>query len=783
MNETNIKNKLLSELKTSQSGVIVKVLGHGSFRNRITEMGFVRGQKVKVIKNAPLQDPVEYEIMGYRIALRRSEAERIEVATGATAEIILKSYGTDSTISHHTVNRYLHPAVNNINVALVGNPNSGKTSLFNVVSGLREKVGNYGGVTVEAKYATVNYGGYKLAMVDLPGTYSITEYSPEELFVRMHLLEKMPDVVINVVDGSNLERNLYLTTQLIDMNLKVVIALNMYDELEKSGAKLDHKLLGKLIGIPIVPTVASKGKGTGDLLQTVIDVFEDNEPMMRHVHINYGEDIELSIWRLQEEIWKNKDVVARYSSRYLSIKLLEGDAETLKLLKGVPNYDEIASGTEAEINKIERDYSTGSYEIIADAKYGFIRGALSEAYSGPLKDKYERTNRIDRVLTNKVWGIPIFLLMMWGAFLATFTLGAIPAHWLATSIDGLAGSVRGLMPEGALRDLFTDGIIAGVGGVLVFLPNILILFLFISLMEDSGYMARAAFIMDRFMHKIGLHGKSFIPLMMGFGCNVPAIMATRTLESRKDRILTILIIPFMSCSARLPVFVLLISTFFVRGKALVLLSIYLTGIIVAVITSIVFKRLFFRKEEAPFVMELPPYRAPTIRNTLKHTWNRASQYLKKMGSVILVASVIVWALGHYPQRPDLSSRQQQEQSYIGRIGHAIEPVVKPLGFDWRMAVSLVTGFAAKELIVSTMSVLYGSGEEGSLHDYLLKDPAFTPLSAYALMLLILFYFPCVAAIAAIRKEAGRRWAFFTVVYTTALAWLLSLAVFRIGSLF
>lgn len=781
MSNSTIKNCRLSDLKTSEEGAIVKLSGHGSFRNRIMEMGFVKGERVRVIKNAPLQDPVEYEIMGYRVALRRSEAERIEVTRENAAA--RQAPSADNTISHHTVNRQFHGQTEKIHVALVGNPNSGKTSMFNVLSGSHERVGNYGGVTVDAKSAVISYGGYKIELVDLPGTYSVTEYTPEELYVRRHLLDKMPDVVINVVDASNFERNLYLTTQLIDMNIKVVIALNMYDELKGSGASLDHGSLGSMLGIPIVPTVASRGEGMKDLMSTVVSVFEDNEPMVRHIHINYGQDIEESILTLQNAIWENKDITARYSSRYLAIKLIEGDSNTLELLEQSANFQTVCDLVAAERARLEKIYHEDPEELVADAKYGFIRGALSETYKEPEKDRNEKTSRIDRVMTDKVWGIPIFLLLMWVMFQTTFTLGGYPMEWIEAGVGWLGEALSRVMNDGPLRDLLVDGIVAGVGGVVVFLPNILILFFFIAIMEDTGYMARAAFIMDKLMHRVGLHGKSFIPLLMGFGCNVPAIMATRTLESRKDRILTMLIIPFMSCSARLPVFVLLISAFFPRRQGLILLSVYVIGIVVAALSSMIFKRVFFRKEEAPFVMELPPYRVPTLRSVGKHTWNRGVQYLKKMGTVILVVSVIIWALGHYPERPELTNVEQQEQSYIGKIGHAIEPAIRPLGFDWRMGVSILTGFAAKEIVVSTMAVLYSADDEGSLPQILRQSGAFDPLTAYSAMIFILLYFPCVAAIAAIRKEAGWRWALLTVVYTTALAWLLSFAVCRIGELF
>lgn len=820
--EKEIINKRLSELKTSEEGVITKVFGHGSFRNRITEMGFVRGKTVRVIKNAPLSDPIEYEIMGYRIALRKSEAELIEVSLpgAATAGAGLSSGGT---FRDESVNRFQHVAGRTINVALVGNPNSGKTSLFNIASGSHERVGNYSGVTVDAKQAVFRQDGYTFNLFDLPGTYSITEYTPEELYVRRHILNEMPDVVINVLDASNLERNLFLTTQLIDMDLKVVIALNMYDELEKSGLKLDYRNLGRMIGIPIVPTVASRGEGIRELFKTVIDVFEDNEPIVRHIHINYGKDIEHSIRLLQDEIWKNTDLVARYSSRYLAIKLLCNDKNGYEVVEPAANFAEISAVAEHERQKLERQYKDCVETIITDAKFGFIAGALEETCQGINLRKNRPDDRVDRIMTHKVWGLPIFLLIMWIMFQTTFSLGGVPAGWLETGVEWLGDFIGGIMREGPLRELIVNGIISGVGGVIVFLPNILILFFFISLMEDTGYMARAAFIMDKLMHKIGLHGKSFIPLLMGFGCNVPAIMATRTLESRKDRLMTMLIIPFMSCSARLPVYVLLISAFFPSNQGLVLFSIYLIGILIAIGSSILFKKLLFAKAEAPFVMELPPYRIPTTRNVVRHMWSKGSQYLRKMGTVILAASIIIWALGYYPRNVeysvdydrvaaeiassglspedelaklqklnDIRHAEHQKQSYIGKIGRFIEPAIRPLGFDWQIGISLFSGLAAKEIVVSTMAVLSNSGDDdASLAENLQKQvytqgdkagqPVYSPLVAYTLMLFILLYVPCIAAIVAIRREAGRKWAVLSVVYSTGLAWLLSFVVYQIGS--
>lgn len=821
------KHTFLSDLKTGETAIITKVLGRGAFRKRITEMGFVKGKKVTVIKSAPLLDPIEYEIMGYKVSLRRSEAELVEVVTADGA--FLPDVQFNGTIDEEVLKISALEKGKVINVALVGNPNCGKTTLFNYASGSHERVGNYSGVTIDAKTARFKQDGYTFNIVDLPGTYSITEYSPEELYVRTQILDKMPDIVINVVDASNLERNLFLTTQLIDMNIKVVIALNMYDELTKTKAKFDYKSLGKMIGIPIIPTTASKGKGVHKLFSKLIEVYEDRDPVVRHVHINYGSLIEKSIRSIQDIIWKNPSLTDRISSRFIAIKLLEQDKPIRERLKSLDNYDEIKKTVKHQIKLLEEEYGESSETILTDAKYGFISGALRETYKAARKEK-RVIRELDDLLTHRFWGFPLFLLFMWVMFQATFTVGSYPMEWIDAGVGWLSGFVSGLMSEGPLRDLLVDGIIGGVGGVIIFLPNILILFFFISLMEDSGYMARASFMMDKLMHKIGLHGKSFIPLIMGFGCNVPAIMATRTLDNRKDRILTMIITPFMSCSARLPVYVLLISAVFPNSQGLVLFAIYFTGIVLAVLTALVMKKVAFAKKTVPFVMELPPYRIPTLRNTSMHMWHKAQQYLQKMGTVILVASILIWALGYFPrttvfsqdyeaqitlleqdatlnetQRKEaihqlmvIMESERQEKSYIGRMGHAIEPIISPLGFDWKMGVSILTGLAAKEIVVSTMGVLYQADtaadetsdtlkqkiKEQKHNTGTLKGQAvFTPLVSIAFMMFILIYFPCVAVIAAIRKEANWGWAIFTMVYTTGLAWLVSFLVFQIGSMF
>lgn len=823
-----IKNNLesnLSALKTGEEAIITKVIGHGAFRKRITEMGFVKGKKVKVIKNAPLQDPVEYEIMGYNVSLRKSEAMLIEVVT---AENYIDSESNfEGTIDENKLKTIAGVKGKKINIVLVGNPNSGKTTLYNYASGSHERVGNYGGVTVDAREASFRKNAYSFKVVDLPGTYSITEYTPEELFVRTYIAEKHPDIVVNVIDASNLERNLYLTTQLIDMNIKVVIALNMSDELEKKGDKLDYQALGKMMGIPIIPTIASKGKGIDELFTKIIEVYEDKDQTVRHIHINYGITIEKSINKLQTLIKENKNITDRYSSRYIALKLLENDKTTFNLIENSNNFDKIKLQTELEINKLEKEFENKSETIITDAKYGFIAGALKETFKQKSINKDAKKRNIDDLLTNKYLGFPIFIFFMWLMFQTTFTFGSYPMDLIDSGVAYLGDIIRNIITEGMLRDLLVDGIIGGVGGVIVFLPNILILFFFISFMEDSGYMARASFIMDRLMHKIGLHGKSFIPILMGFGCNVPAIMSTRTLENRKDRMLTMMIIPFMSCSARLPVYVLLISAFFPYYQGLVLVSIYIVGIIIAILVALALKKFMFSKQDVPFVMELPPYRIPTIRNTSIHMWHKAIQYLHKMGSVILIASVLIWALGYFPKNIKYSTdynkkieeiaankniseenktlqiekleyaknAEKQEKSYIGQIGHFIEPIIRPLGFDWKIGVSIITGLAAKEIVVSTMGVLYQANTEDDSKSLQTKlqqqihqngnlkgQKVFNPLVAYGFMLFVLIYFPCVAVIAAIKKESDIKWAIFTMVYTTLIAWFVAFCTYQIGSL-
>lgn len=798
----------LSDLKTGDKAVVVKVLGHGAFRKRIIEMGFVRGQTVLVELNAPLKDPIKYKIMDYEISLRRSEASLVEVITPEEAEAVFGDANKASGESKLTpseedecIKRALSKSTKTINIALVGNPNCGKTSLFNIASGAHEHVGNYSGVTVDAKKGFFEYKGYHFNIYDLPGTYSLSAYSPEELYVRRYLKDETPDVLVNVVVASNLERNLYLTTELIDMDYRMVIALNMFDELEQSGGKIDYKYLGNMIGVPIVPTVSRSGKGVNQLFDTVIDVYEGRNESVRHVHVNLGNVIENGITPLKNLLKQDPTCTREFSPRYLAIKTLEGDAEVKKILEGADSYPELMKLRDQEVKEIEATLNEDIESAIANEKYGFISGALAETYTPGDKEEARSTRIIDSFVTNKLFGFPIFILLMWLMFEATFSLGAYPMEWIESFVAWLSGLVGTYMPAGPLKDLLIDGVLGGVGGVIVFLPNILILYLFISFMEDSGYMARAAFIMDKIMHKIGLHGKSFIPLVMGFGCNVPAIMATRTIESRSSRLITILIDPFISCSARIPIYILLVGTFFPRYASLVFVGLYVLGIVVAVVTAKLMRRFLFKVDETPFVMELPPYRMPTAKATIRHMWSKAEQYLRKMGGVILVASVIIWFLSYFP-RPEASyereltpheQMEQQSNSYLGRIGQAMTPLVEPLGFNWKVTTSLLSGTAAKELVVSTLGVLYSendSDETLTLSQRISQPnpatgtPDFTPLVALTFMVFVLLYIPCIASVVAVIKESGSwKWGAFTVIYNTCVAWIVAFIVYQIGSLF
>jgi len=813
----------LYDLNEGDAGIILKIKGRGQFRQRLSEMGFVVGKKVEVIKKAPLRDPIEYKIMGYHISLRNSEAQLIEVDKGNKTAEFRSDNGV--LVSEDENGSWLEKT-KQIQVALVGNPNSGKTTLFNFASGSKEKVGNYAGVTVDSKEAAYKQSGYTFSIVDLPGTYSIKSYSPEEIYLRNYIFDNKPDIVVNIVDASNLERNLYLTSQLIDMGVQIVIALNMYDELEKKGDILDHVSLGKLLGVPVIPTVSSKGKGIKELFDKIIEVYEVRDPLVRHIHINYGTEIENSICAIQSriKIEENRAFTNIISARYLAIELLENDKEFSKSITRCINSSEIIEIGRKEYSRLEKMYSEPVETVITDLRYGFISGALKETLKINRVERLRKTKMIDNYLTNKYLGIPIFAIFMWLTFFTTFKLGGYPKYWMELGFGKLSGLISDNLAPGIVRDFLVEAIIGGVGGVIVFLPNIIILFLFISFMEDTGYMARAVFIMDKVMHKIGLHGKSFIPLFMGFGCNVPAIMATRIIESRRDRLITMLITPFMSCSARLPVYILFISAFFPRNQASVLFLLYILGALFAILSALFLKKVFFKSEEIPFVMELPPYRVPTIRSIFKHVRFRTSQYFRKIGGVILLAAIIVWILSNFPrsstnsrdysneistvEKSEMSSDKKAEsvtslisekkseehsRSFMGKIGKLIEPVMKPLGFDWHLSVSILSGLAAKEVVVSTLGVIFQADNDTGGKSLVEKiqtqkdskgKTVFTPLIAFSFMLFILTYFPCVGVVSAIRRESGSwKWAAFTVFYTTGIAWLLSFTVFQIGRLF
>lgn len=823
----------LSELQTGEKGVIIKVMDHGGFRRRIIEMGFIKGKTVEVLLNAPLKDPIKYKIMGYEISLRRQEAAMIEVMSEEEARESMQEthfhdpIAEDIPVSEAKLKEIASGKRRTINVALVGNPNCGKTSLFNVASGSHEHVGNYSGVTVDAKEGHFDFQGYHFRLVDLPGTYSLSAYSPEELYVRKHIIDETPDVIINVVDAGNLERNLYLTAQLIDMNVRMVVALNMYDALLHSGNTLDHKKLGQLFGVPIVPTVSRTGKGIDNLFHVIIGLYEgadfigqkeeiqdeamreyrewhdkyvpdhkygshdeethdfDGKSYIRHIHINHGPELERSIDAVKEVICKNENIRYKYSTRFLAIKLLENDKDIeQRVISTLPNGEEVIRVRDKEAERIRLSMNEDSEQAITDAKYGFITGALKETYTEKNQNTEMFTRIVDSIVTHKIWGFPIFFVFLYLMFECTFVFGEYPKGWIEWLVEQIASLAETFMPAGPLKDLIVDGIIGGVGGVIVFLPNILFLYIFISFMEDSGYMARAAFIMDKIMHKMGLHGKSFIPLIMGFGCNVPAIMASRIIESRKSRLVTILINPLISCSARLPIYLVMIGAFFPSKASLVLLSIYVTGILLAVLMARIFSRFIVRGDDAPFVMELPPYRMPTAKSVLRHTWEKGAQYLKKMGGIIMIASVIIWFLGYYPNHDAYSTTaEQQENSYIGQIGKAIEPVIEPLGFDWKMGVGILSGIGAKELVVSTLGVLYTNDDGIESVDLADRIPI-TPLVAYGYMLFVLIYFPCIATVAAIKNESGSwKWAAFTICYTTLLAWIVAFLVHQVGGIF
>ena len=789
----------LSDLKTGETGIVVHVHGHGGFRKRIVEMGFIKGETIKVLLNAPLRDPVKYKVMDYEVSLRRAEAELVEVVSEKEAEKfeLGNNYYPGIPADENCYDRLQLMArmkEHELNVVFVGNPNCGKTTIFNAACGAHERVGNYSGVTVDAKVGEFDFEGYHFNLTDLPGTYSLTAYSPEELYVRRHIIERTPDIIVNVVDASNLERNLYLTTQLIDMDVPMIMALNMYDELRSSGNTLDTLQLGTLLGVPVVPTVGRTGEGVLELFRQIIAIEEGRQDIARHIHVNHGSVIEQNIEKVEVLIRQNPEPHHNYSGRFLAIKMLENDRQIEGIIRTLTNKDDIIRTTEECKRSIQNELGEDSESAITDAKYGFVQGALKECFRKNHVNNRILTKRIDAIATSNIWGYPIFLLLMYVMFYCTFNIGQYPMDWIDMLVEWISGVTSNYMSDGPLKDLIIDGIIGGVGGVVIFLPNIMILYAFISWMEDSGYMARAAFIMDRIMHKMGLHGKSFIPMIMGFGCNIPAVMATRTIEDRKSRLITMLIIPLMSCSARLPVYIIIIGAFFPHCQALVLFAMYLIGVMMSILMAKLFSRFVVKGESSPFVMELPPYRLPSAKNVVRHTWEKGKQYLKKMGTTILAASIIVWALSYFPHHDEYSTSEQIENSYIGQIGKTVEPVIRPCGMGWKEGVSIITGIGAKEIVASTMGVLYSSdsndevlededAEQARLSRLIKKNSGLTTLSAFAFIIFVLLYMPCIPTCISIKNEAGSwHWAAFTIFYTTLLAWICSTIVFQIGSL-
>ena len=716
-----------------------------------------------------------------------------------------------------------------ITVGLIGNPNCGKTTLFNALTGARQKVANWAGVTVERREGFFHHKGYTIKVVDLPGAYSLTSFSMEELITRQFILNDKPDFIINVVDAGNLERNLYLTTQLIEIEAPVIIALNMIDEAYDKGLTINTEKLSELFSMPVVPTVGTKNIGIQQLKDSIVDSYEKH-PLQRKIVIPYGNDIEQAIQTLQNLIENHKP---EYPSRWLAINLIEGDSDAEKKIQSLPNADAIVKTSYSIRNKLSQTFNDDIETVFSDMRYGFISGALKEAVRKKPVKRHDITQKIDSIVLNRYIGFPLLFIMLFILFHLTFILGQYPQQLIESGVQWISNLFANIIPGGQLQNLIVQGIIGGVGSVIVFLPNILILFLGISFMEDTGYMARSAFLMDKIMHGLGLHGKSFIPLVMGFGCNVPAIMATRSLENKRDRILTVLINPFMSCSARLPVYILFAGTFFPNHAGLIILFIYALGIFLAFISAKLFNNTLLKGKSMPFVMELPPYRMPTVKTILIHMWDRASSYLRKMGGIILAFSIVIWVLSEYPkphhieqkydtlieqtklefnraivtvqkENPekakilydnynmaldDLEIQKRQEMikyTFIGKIGTFIYPVLQPLGFNWQMGVSLTTGFVAKEVVVSTMGVLYHASDDESNQNLSKKliNPRYgiTPASALAFMIFVMIYIPCLATVTAIAREIGTRWALFSIVYQIFVAWIVSFGFYHVARL-
>ncbi len=758
-------NKIrLSDAK-SQVGLILSAIEGGErLERKLTEMGLVPGEEISKLESART-GPVILLVKGTKIAIGRGMADKIIVQ-----EKIIKK---------------------NITIALAGNPNSGKTSIFNNLTGTRQHVGNYPGVTVEKKEGSIRYGDYTIRVIDLPGIYSLTAYSLDEVVARDFILDAKPDLIVDIVDSSNLERNLYLATQLMELGMPLVLAFNMSDIAKLAGQHIDEDAFLRLVGIKIVHTVGTKNKGTSQLLKSIVETYEQKDKIKK-VSINYGKEIEDELSKLSSGLAEWETLTKRYPIRWLAIKMLEGDKDIADFVKSKINTEELLSQSVLSRNHIKNIFADDPETIIADRRYGFINGMLHEVITRTAESHLKASDMIDRIVVNRIAGIPIFLGVIWLMFKAIFVLSVKPMEWIEQARILIGTFVSGLLPEGSfIQGLLVDGVIGGVGSVLVFVPIIFMLFLFMSILEDTGYMARIAFIVDKFMHKIGLHGRSFIPMLLGFGCNVPAILATRVIASKKDRLTTILINPFMSCGAKLPIYTLLIGVFFSKhNSGNVLFSLYLLGFVMAVIMAKLLRKFIFTGDSAPFVMELPPYRIPTLRGLLTHMWERGWLYIKKAGTVILLGCILIWSLSALP----LHAQGDIGKSYIAKIGRFIEPVIRPLGFDWKIGTALISGVVAKEIVVGTLGVLYGVEEDKdglslSLRDALREDKypdgrrVFTPLIAYALMVFVLLYIPCLSTAAVIKKESGSwGWMTFSISYSTLLAWLAAFIIYQGGRL-
>ena len=819
-------------MHAGQKGCIVKVKGHGSARKRTVDAGFYKGVCIEVIEIDAEYVNVDVEGVQHRLSIHEASMVEVLTAEEAAQEMQVKE------VSSSDLKKLAHRHRHEIEIALVGQPLSGKNSLFSTLTeGNASPLPHAADILMGER----DFQDYHLHITNLPDTYSLTSRTADTWTVRRHLVGDEPDIVVSVIDATNLERSMQITAQLLDMNLRVIVALNKFDAMQADGAMLDFQTLSRLLGTPIVPTVALNNEGLEHLLHLAINIYEGadfldddgevNKEVMRelqdwhrsivhtddhtehladftrdhtldtrykkhayrHIHIYHGNELEQSIDVLREEVWKSEHTRCRFSTRYVAIALLEGDADIEQFVRDhMPNSKAIFALRDKERHRYSRLMGESVPKAIRTAKRSFIQGALKETYTPPrseVKANLSLTGRIDRLVTHKVWGVAIFLISLFIMFEATFVLGEYPMQGIEWLVEQTGLLVERWLPDGPIKDMVVDGIIGGVGGVIVFLPNILILYFFISLMEDSGYMSRAAFIMDKAMHRMGLHGKSFITLIMGFGCNVPAVLATRMIESRKSRLITMLVTPLMSCSARLPVYIIFVAAFFPHHSGVVLMGLYLTGILLAVLVARLLSRTVMRGDETPYVMELTPYRRPAWKVIFKHTWDKGYEYLKKMGGVILIASIVVWFLGYYPRSEQYATpAEQQEHSYIGHIGKAIEPAIAPLGFDWKMGIGLVSGVGAKELIVSTLGVLYANQEVADTAESeaqiaaALKTVTTAP-AALAYMLFVLIYFPCLATLIAIKKETkGWGWAIFTAVYTTVLAWVVAFVAYRVGML-